>query len=56
MKSFRTVVAFLRKDFLESISYRFQLLFEVAAVFFTLFLLYVISDFVGDAVSARLEK
>lgn len=52
----RVALAFLRKDFLEEISYRFALLLGVVALFVSLFFISVFSDFVGELVADRLVE
>jgi len=56
MRFLRLVLAFLRKDLLEDLSYRFALLFKIGAVFLWLFILSVFSDFVGEELDARIER
>lgn len=50
-----TVVAFIRKDFLEETSYRFSLFFELGGMLITLLFLAGISTFVGDAIADKLQ-
>ncbi len=56
MSLLRVALAFVRKDFLEDISYRFALLLGVVGLFVSLFFISVFSDFVGELVAGRLVE
>ncbi len=54
MSFLRVALAFLRKDLLEELSYRFALILGVVGLFVSLFFTSVFSDFVGVLVAGRL--
>ncbi len=55
MSTLQTAMAFVRKDCLEELSYRFRLLFAIGAGLVSLGFLAIFSDFVGKTFDTKLE-
>lgn len=56
MTPVRVATAFLRKDFLEEISYRFNFLLSLGGIVIMLVFLGAVSDFLGQAIADRIEQ